>query len=72
MVSFDAAPKSDARRIAALLGISYRHLPDGAYDHALRITLLDGAGHIVASTTTLIGDQAFAAQLRAATGSPRR
>ncbi|HUI94117.1 MAG TPA: hypothetical protein VLX44_00060, partial [Xanthobacteraceae bacterium] len=54
----------------ALLGISYRRLPDGDYDHSLIITLLDGEGRVVASTTTLVGDAQFAAKLRAATQPP--
>jgi protein SCO1 len=70
--TFSSAPEADARRVAALLGISYRRLPGGDFDHSLRITLLDENGRIVASTTTLIGDQGFAARLSAATRAPAR
>lgn len=65
--TFTSAPESDARRIAALLGISYRRLPGGDFDHSLKITLLDEDGRILASTTTLVADSRFAAQLRTAT-----
>lgn len=68
--TFTNASETDARKIAALLGISYRRLPDGDYDHSLIITLLDPDGRILASTTTLIGDERFAAQLRSATQPP--
>ena len=67
--TFANASETDARKIAALLGISYRRLPDGDYDHSLVITLLDADGRIVASTTTLVGDERFAAQLRSATAN---
>jgi len=65
--TFTSASETDARRVAALLGISYRRLPDGDFDHSLLITLLDSDGRIAASTTTLVGDGAFQASLRAAT-----
>jgi len=66
--TFASASDSDARKIAAVLGISYRRLPNGEFDHSLLITLLDSEGRIVASTTTLVGDEAFQETLRAATG----
>jgi len=65
--TFSSAADPDARRIAALLGISYRHLPNGEFEHSLLITLLDSDGRAVASTTKLVGDQEFQAKLRAAT-----
>ena len=65
--TFASASDSDARKIAAVLGISYRRLPTGEFDHSLLITLLDNEGRIVASTTTLVGDEAFQQTLRAAT-----
>jgi len=70
--TFANASESDARKIAALLGISYRRLPGGDYDHSLIITLLDGEGRIVASTARLVGDEQFAARLRAAVQGPMR
>ncbi|HEY6824585.1 MAG TPA: SCO family protein [Steroidobacteraceae bacterium] len=65
--TFASASEPSARRIAAVLGISYRHLASGEFDHSLLITLLDDEGRIVASTTTLVGDEEFQARLRAAT-----
>jgi len=65
--TFASASESDTRRIAALLGISYRRMPDGDYDHSLLVTLLDSEGRVLGSTTKLVGDAEFAAKLRAAT-----
>jgi protein SCO1/2 len=65
--TFASASDSDARKVAAALGVSYRRLPTGEFDHSLLITLLDSEGRIVASTTTLVGDKAFQATLRTAT-----
>jgi protein SCO1/2 len=62
--TFASASEADARRLAALLGFSYRRLPNGDFDHALLITLLDSEGRIVASTTTLVGDEGFQTKLR--------
>ena len=36
------------RDIAAVLGVSYRRLDDGSFNHSSVMTLVDGAGHIVA------------------------
>jgi protein SCO1/2 len=65
--TFASAAEPEARAIAALLGFSYRRLPNGDFDHSLLITLLDEEGRITATTTTLIDDEKFQAQLRAAT-----
>lgn len=65
--TFASAAESDARKIAAVLGFSYRRLANREFDHSLLITLLDSEGRIVASTKTLVGDEAFQATLRAAT-----
>jgi protein SCO1 len=65
--TFASADERDTRRIAALLGVSYRRLPDGEYEHSLLITLLDGDGRIRGSTTRLVGDTEFEGKLRAAT-----
>jgi len=65
--TFSSAPDNDARRIAALLGISYRRQPGGEFDHSLLITLLDAQGRVLASTSKLVGDTDFQARLRAAT-----
>jgi protein SCO1/2 len=41
------------RKIAALLGIQYRRLADGEFNHSTVITLLDREGRIVAKTGKL-------------------
>jgi protein SCO1/2 len=66
---FASAPERDARKIAGLLGFSYRRQPSGEFDHSLLITLLDGEGRILATTSKIIGDQDFLAKLRAATAA---
>ena len=67
-----SAQDTDARKIAAILGFSYRHLPDGSFDHSLLITLLDRDGRILGATSTLVGDSGFLAKLRAATAPSQR
>ncbi|HEV2227772.1 MAG TPA: SCO family protein [Steroidobacteraceae bacterium] len=69
--TFASAREPDARRIAELLGFHYRKLPDGSFDHSQVITLVDGQGRVLASTTKLIGDEAFQAKLGASTAAPR-
>ena len=69
--TFASAAEPDARRIAALLGFHYRRLEDGSFDHSQIITLIDGEGRVVASTTKLIGDAEFEAKLRAITADGR-
>ncbi|WP_169740646.1 SCO family protein [Nevskia soli] len=64
---FASAGESDARRIAALLGISYRRQAGGEFDHSLLITLLDGRGRVLAKTSKIVGDDAFQASLQLAT-----
>jgi protein SCO1 len=65
--TFASAPEADARKIAAVLGFRYRHLPDGSFDHSLLITLLDPQGRVLGTTTTMIGDSEFEGKLKAAT-----
>lgn len=70
--TFASAKEPDARRIAALLGVRYRKLVDGSFDHSQVVTLVDSQGRVVASTAKLIGDSAFETQLRAiATSDPQ-
>lgn len=69
--TFASAREPDARRIAELLGFHYRKLPDGSFDHSQVITLVDGQGRVLASTTKLIGDEAFQAKLGASTAASR-
>lgn len=68
--TFASAADNDARKLAALLGISYRRQPDGGFDHSLLITLLDAQGRVIASTSKLVGDREFQARLQAATAAP--
>lgn len=67
--TFSSAPDNDARKIAALLGISYRRQLSGDFDHSLLITLLDQQGRVLASTSKLVGDADFQAKLQAATAA---
>jgi protein SCO1/2 len=59
----------DTRALAALLGVQYRRLPDGEFNHSSELVLLDGEGRIVARTG-VIGrtDPQFVAAVRKATG----
>ena len=67
--TFASASETNARKIAALLGVEYRHLGDGSFDHSLLITLLDNDGRPLTSTSKLIGDSRFQGKLNAATDS---
>jgi protein SCO1/2 len=63
-----AQPREEAvRQIAAVLGIQYRKLPDGEFNHSTIITLLDPQGRAIAKTS-LIGrlDEEFLKRLRSA------
>ena len=40
----------DARKVAALLGLQYRKLPDGDFNHSSELILLDAEGRILART----------------------
>jgi protein SCO1 len=48
------AGEADVRRLAAALGIQYRQLPDGEFNHATVITLLDPDGRIRKRTSSLL------------------
>jgi protein SCO1/2 len=43
---FVRAPDLTVREIAAVLGIKYRRMPDGRFNHSSAITLLDPSGVI--------------------------
>ena len=68
--------KPGVRRIAALLGVRYRELADGEFNHTSVLVLLDGEGRVLARTERLgaVPDPDFMAQVRAAiaadTGPP--
>jgi protein SCO1/2 len=47
------AGEADVRQIAAVLGVQYRRLPSGAFNHSSAILLVDPDGRIVARTGKL-------------------
>ena len=59
----------DTRTLAALLGVQYRQLPDGDFNHSSELLLLDAEGRIVARST-VIGrtDPQFVAAVRKLAG----
>jgi protein SCO1/2 len=64
-----AAPAArDVRPLAGLLGIRYRALADGDFNHTTALILLDAEGRIVARTERVGGrpDPAFVAAVRRA------
>lgn len=66
-----AAPKAgDVRAVAGVLGIRYRQLADGEFNHSSVVILVDGDGRILARSEK-IGtkpDPAFVAEVRKAIG----
>lgn len=55
-----------ARKLGALLGIRFRALPDGDYNHTSALVLLDARGRVVGRTTQLgRADPAFVRKIRA-------
>lgn len=58
--------ETTVRKIAAVLNIQYRRLPDGSYNHASVISLLTPEGEIAVQSSVLgKADQRLAASLRA-------
>jgi protein SCO1/2 len=47
------ARESDVRQVAATLGVQYRKLPSGAFNHSTAILVLDADGRIVARSGKL-------------------
>jgi protein SCO1/2 len=67
------APEETVRDIAALLGVKYRRLPDGSFNHSSVITLLDPDGAIVARDDAIGGPhEALLHRLRAARSTSGR
>jgi protein SCO1/2 len=63
--------EATVRKIAAVLNVQYRRLPDGSYNHASVITLLTPDGEIAAQSSVLgKADERLAASLRAFPGQP--
>jgi protein SCO1/2 len=58
------------RQVAAVLGIRYRQLADGEFNHTSALVLVDARGRILARTETLGSkpDPAFVAAVRKAVG----
>jgi protein SCO1/2 len=56
----------DVRKLAAVLGIQYRALPNGEFNHTTVLVLLDAEGRIVAKSSQLSGaDAVFQQRVRA-------
>lgn len=62
------ADDAGVRKIAALLGVRYRRLANGEFNHTSAVFLLDSDGRIVAKTEQIGGkpDPQFLAKVRAA------
>jgi len=60
------------RRTAAVLGIRYRELADGEFNHSSALVLLDGEGRVLARTDQLGAkpDPAFLAAVQSALATP--
>jgi protein SCO1 len=60
--------QADVRKLAALLGLRYRELAEGEFNHTSELILLDANGRIMARTDkmTPIADPEFLAKVRAA------
>lgn len=68
--SFARADAGDLRALAALLGVQYRKLPDGSFNHSTSVSLLDPEGRLLARSEALgRRDEGFAAALRKATAA---
>lgn len=63
-------PAADVRAVAGVLGIRYRQLADGEFNHTSALVLLDANGRILARTEQVGSrpDPEFIAAVRAATG----
>lgn len=57
---------ADTRKLAAALGIRYRLLDDGSFDHSSVLVLLDEEGRVLARSTALGVDPVFLDAVRAA------
>ena len=66
-------PAEDVRTVAGVLGVRYRALADGEFNHTSALVLLDAEGRILARTEQMgsIPDPEFIAAVRRATRPPR-
>jgi protein SCO1 len=63
--------EASVRKLAAVLNIQYRELPDGEFNHSTVITLLDAEGRVMRATSSMLRpDEEFAQALKAATAGP--
>lgn len=64
--------EAGVRRLAAVLGVRYRALADGEFNHTSSLVLLDRDGRKLAATAQLgaVPDPAFLAAVRAALATP--
>jgi protein SCO1/2 len=51
--TFASPASEDVREVAAVLGVQYRKLPDGEFNHTTVVILLDAKGRSVAQTTSI-------------------
>ena len=65
-------PANDVRAVAGVLGVRYRALADGEFNHTSALLLLDAEGRILARTEQMgsIPDPEFIAAVRRATRPP--
>lgn len=65
-----APPEDDVRKVAGVLGIKYRALADGEFNHASALVLVDADGRILARTERMgpIPDPVFLDAVRKAAG----
>jgi protein SCO1/2 len=65
------ASPADTRMLAALLGVQYRALDNGDFEHASVLVLLDKSGKVLARSHKLgVADPAFLASVRGALAAP--
>ncbi|MFP5373353.1 MAG: SCO family protein [Gammaproteobacteria bacterium] len=65
-------PPEDVRAVAGILGIRYRALVDGGFNHTSALVLLDAHGRVLARTEKIgtVPDPTFVAAVRRAAGAP--
>jgi protein SCO1/2 len=62
------ADANEVRKLAAVLGVRYRRLPDGGFNHSTVIALLDAGGVRVANSHQLQTDPALIESINALAG----
>jgi formylglycine-generating enzyme required for sulfatase activity len=65
------ASAPDTRKLASALGVQYRRLDDGSFDHSGTLILLDGEGRVLARSSRMgVPDPQFVSKVRAALSNP--